>query len=143
MKIKECCTVESQECIAKGIYSMWISTKVIAKEAKAGQFISLFSKDGSRLLPRPISLCEIDREGGRLRIVYRVAGAGTEEFSHLKAGDEVDQRRFARAVFSKEGVYLTFCDREIDVLIGVKVAEPFADVLHAKQLFQSSHSPFR
>ena len=58
MKIKECCTVESQECIAKGIYSMWISTKVIAKEAKAGQFISLFSKDGSRLLPRPISLCE-------------------------------------------------------------------------------------
>ena len=33
MKIKECCTVESQECIAKGIYSMWISTKVIAKEA--------------------------------------------------------------------------------------------------------------
>ena len=53
MKIKECCTVESQECIAKGIYSMWISTKVIAKEAKAGQFISLFSKDGSRLLPRP------------------------------------------------------------------------------------------
>lgn len=52
MKIKECCTVESQECIAKGIYSMWISTKVIAKEAKAGQFISLFSKDGSRLLPR-------------------------------------------------------------------------------------------
>ena len=90
MKIKECCTVESQECIAKGIYSMWISTKVVAKEAKAGQFISLFSKDGSRLLPRPISLCEIDREGGRLRIVYRVAGAGTEEFSHLKAGDEVD-----------------------------------------------------
>ena len=74
MKIKECCTVESQECIAKGIYSMWISTKVIAKEAKAGQFISLFSKDGSRLLPRPISLCEIDREGGRLRIVYRVFG---------------------------------------------------------------------
>ena len=34
MKIKECCTVESQECIAKGIYSMWISTKVIAKEAR-------------------------------------------------------------------------------------------------------------
>lgn len=31
MKIKECCTVESQECIAKGIYSMWISTKVIAE----------------------------------------------------------------------------------------------------------------
>ena len=45
MKIKECCTVESQECIAKGIYSMWISTKVIAKEAKAGQFyFSVFER---------------------------------------------------------------------------------------------------
>lgn len=43
MKIKECCTVESQECIAKE-FTAWISTKVIAKEAKAGQFISLFSK---------------------------------------------------------------------------------------------------
>ena len=47
MKIKECCTVESQECIAKEFTSMWISNEVIAKEAKAGQFISLFSKDGS------------------------------------------------------------------------------------------------
>ena len=74
MKIKECCTVESQECIAKGVYSMWISTKVIAKEAKAGQFISLFSKDGRRLLPRPISLCEIDREGGRLRKILEEGG---------------------------------------------------------------------
>ena len=72
MKIKECCTVESQECIAKGIYSMWISTKVIAKEAKAGQFISLFSKDGSRLLPRPISLCEIDQEDFGLSTVWQV-----------------------------------------------------------------------
>ena len=72
------------------VTELWIHAPLIAKKAKAGQFISLFSKDGSRLLPRPISLCEIDREGGRLRIVYRVAGAGTEEFSHLKAGDEVD-----------------------------------------------------
>ncbi|MCI5650182.1 MAG: dihydroorotate dehydrogenase electron transfer subunit [Fusicatenibacter sp.] len=90
MKRKECCTVVSQECIAKGIYSMWIAAEMIAGEAKAGQFISLFSRDGSRLLPRPISLCEIDRVQGRLRIVYRVAGAGTEEFSHLASGDRIE-----------------------------------------------------
>ena len=42
MKIKECCTVESQECIAKGIYSMWISTKVIAKEARPASLFLLF-----------------------------------------------------------------------------------------------------
>ena len=40
-------------------------------------------------LPRPISICEIDKENGRLRVVYRVTGpkTGTEEFSKLKAGD--------------------------------------------------------
>ena len=32
----------------------------------------------------------MDRENGTLRLVYRVAGAGTEEFSHLKAGDTID-----------------------------------------------------
>ena len=40
-------------------------------------------------IPRPISICEIDKENGRLRVVYRVTGpkTGTEEFSKLKAGD--------------------------------------------------------
>ena len=52
--------------------------------------MDLYSRDGSRLLPRPISLCGVDRENGALRLVYRVAGAGTEEFSHLKAGDTID-----------------------------------------------------
>ncbi len=90
MKIKECCTVISQECIAKDIYSMWISTKAIAREAKRGQFVSVYTKDASRLLPRPISLCEIDREKDALRIVYRIAGDGTREFSRLRAGDTID-----------------------------------------------------
>ncbi len=86
-KRKERARVLSQECLAPGIYSMWIETG-IAKEAVPGQFISLYSRDGSRLLPRPISLCEIG--DGRLRIVYRVAGAGTEEFSSYRAGDPAD-----------------------------------------------------
>ena len=90
MKINECCTVISQECIAKDIYSMWISTKAIAREAKPGQFVSVYTKDASRLLPRPISLCEIDREKDALRIVYRIAGDGTREFSRLRAGDTID-----------------------------------------------------
>lgn len=90
MKKKELCTVISQEQIASDVYSMWLQTGEIAKEAEPGQFISLYCADRSRLLPRPISLCEIDRENGRLRIVYRVAGKGTDEFSRLAAGDTVE-----------------------------------------------------
>ena len=62
MKKKEICTVIRQKEIGDGIFSMWIQTENIGKEAKPGQFVSLYSKDGSKLLPRPISLCEIDRE---------------------------------------------------------------------------------
>ena len=49
----------------------------------------MYTTDESKLLPRPISICEIDKENGRLRVVYRVTGpkTGTEEFSKLKAGD--------------------------------------------------------
>lgn len=84
-KIKETCTILSQECIGKDIYSMWIETKTIAEQAKPGQFVSVYTRDGSKLLPRPISLCEIDKEKKALRLVYRVTGknTGTESFSRL------------------------------------------------------------
>ena len=87
---KETAVVYSQEELAPGIFSMWIVTD-IADEARPGQFISVYSQDGSRLLPRPISICEIDKEGGKLRVVYRVTGGktGTEEFSQMKAGDTI------------------------------------------------------
>ena len=78
MKHKEIAEVLSQENIATGIYSMWLKCPLVAGEAKEGQFISLYCHDGSRILPRPISICEIDKENGALRIVYRVAGKGTD-----------------------------------------------------------------
>lgn len=88
-QIKETAAVYTQDELAPGIFSMWIITEA-AKEAKPGQFISVFSKDGSRLLPRPISICEADKEAGRLRIVYRVAGAGTKEFTGYVSGDAIE-----------------------------------------------------
>ena len=75
-KIKETAKVISQEKIAEDIFSMWIKTD-IAKEAVPGQFISVYPNSESKLLPRPISICEIGE--GKLRIVYRVAGGGTME----------------------------------------------------------------
>lgn len=91
-KRKEKGTVVSQECIARDIYSMWIQTEEIAWQAVPGQFISMYTDDKSRLLPRPISLCETDKEKGRLRVVYRVTGknTGTEQFSRLTAGASIE-----------------------------------------------------
>lgn len=89
-KVKETVKVASQMKLADDVFSMWIETKDMAVQAKPGQFISVYTKDGSKLLPRPISICEVDREKGLLRIVYRVLGSGTEEFSSYKAGDFIE-----------------------------------------------------
>lgn len=91
-KRKEKAVIISQEQIARDIYSMWIQTEEIGSLAVPGQFISMYTDDKSRLLPRPISLCEIDREKNRLRVVYRVTGkkTGTEQFSLLRPGDPID-----------------------------------------------------
>ena len=88
-KFEEMARVISQKQIGTGIYDLTLQTEEIAPAAKAGQFVSLYCKDGSRLLPRPISLCGIDRQNRTLRLVYRVAGKGTEEFSGLEEKDEV------------------------------------------------------
>ena len=82
-KIKMEAKIIRQDEIATDIYSMVIDAPEIASQAVPGQFIDVYSADGSKLLPRPISLCEIDRAAGTLRIVYRIAGKGTKEFSML------------------------------------------------------------
>ena len=87
MSNREEVVITKAECLADGVYSMVLKTEVIAGKAKPGQFVSLYSGDGSRLLPRPISICEID--GTYIRLVYRVAGKGTQGFSKLKAGDTI------------------------------------------------------
>ncbi len=97
MKIKETATIISQECLCEGVYSMWLATS-IAKKAQPGQFVSVYSNSDARLLPRPISICEIAGAGdgadtkipGRIRLVYRTVGEGTREFSRMSAGDKLE-----------------------------------------------------
>ena len=83
---KETAKILSQNKIADGIYSMWIETTA-AKEAKPGQFIDVYVNDDSKLLPRPISICEVKDDS--LRIVYRVVGGGTKIMSTYQEGDEI------------------------------------------------------
>ena len=89
-KRKENAVVISQEMLADGIFSMWLRTEA-AQTAVPGQFNSMYTNDGTKLLPRPISICEIDKAERALRVVYRVTGenTGTKQFSEAKAGDTI------------------------------------------------------
>lgn len=88
MKSKVKGKVLSQKSLASGIYDLNIETD-LAPAAHAGQFVGVYTDNPSLLLPRPISICDVSNDKKSIRLVYRVAGKGTEEFSRLKEEDEV------------------------------------------------------
>ena len=89
MKEKATARVISQAEIAENIFDMWIETG-LAKDAHPGQFVGVYPKNKSTILPRPISICEVKEDKTALRLVYRIAGQGTKEFSGYEAGDTVE-----------------------------------------------------
>lgn len=92
-KKKMTAVITAQTKLCEGIYSMWMrfaKEDDVAGMAVPGQFISMYSRQKSRMLPRPISICETDREENMLRVVYRVAGEGTLEFSQMEAGGTIE-----------------------------------------------------
>lgn len=88
MKEKTMAKILSQREIAPRIYDLWLETG-LAAQAKPGQFIGIYPGSAATLLPRPISICEVDAGRTALRVVYRIAGQGTAEFSSLKENDSV------------------------------------------------------
>lgn len=78
----------SKQNLAKNIYDYVIAAKEIADLASPGQFVHIRVKGFS--LRRPISLCEIDREQGTIRIVFEIRGEGTQEIAKLNEGDLID-----------------------------------------------------
>ncbi|WP_027203250.1 dihydroorotate dehydrogenase electron transfer subunit [Butyrivibrio fibrisolvens] len=88
-KKKVSAKVISQKILADGIYDLRLETE-ITEDAVPGQFVGVYTDDKSSLLPRPISICGVDKEKNELRLVYRVVGKGTDLFSKLSEGDQVD-----------------------------------------------------
>ena len=85
-KIKKEAKVLSQKLLAEGIYDLWLETE-IAKNTHPGQFVGVYTVNKAALLPRPISVCEVNEERTAIRLVYRVVGTGTAEFALYQPGD--------------------------------------------------------
>lgn len=78
----------SKRNLAKNIYDYVIEAKEIAELAQAGQFVHIRVQGFS--LRRPISICEINKEAGTIRIVFEVRGEGTAELAKLQEGQLID-----------------------------------------------------
>lgn len=87
-KKKTNAVITAQKEIAPDIFDMRLKTE-LAQAAVPGQFIAVYPKKESTLLPRPISICEVNKEKEEIRIVYRIAGKGTKEFSQYREGDSL------------------------------------------------------
>lgn len=85
-KVVEAKVIINEE-VSSNIYKMVIESPEVAATSKAGQFVNVYPKTNSTILPRPISINDITDT--TITIVYAVVGKGTDEFSKYQAGDTV------------------------------------------------------
>jgi dihydroorotate dehydrogenase electron transfer subunit len=81
------CRILSKKQIAGGIYDIWVDYPAAAA-VKPGQFVNV--KCDGFTLRRPLSVCEADRENGRLRLVFEIRGEGTAELAQAEEGGSLD-----------------------------------------------------
>ena len=74
--------------LAKGIFDFVIHCPEIAQIATPGQFVHISAE--RFMLRRPISICEIDKKAGTLRLVLEVRGNGTKSISELQTTEHMD-----------------------------------------------------
>lgn len=79
--------------IAREVYRLVLrygstgETQTVFKNPLPGQFVNVYLRDRSALLPRPLSICLA--EEGRITLVYRVVGRGTKELSGYRQGESL------------------------------------------------------
>lgn len=82
--------VEKNRMLAAEVYELTLGGGPVQEAFAAyepGQFVNLYLDDSSLLLPRPISVCRLEK--GNLVLVYRVAGKGTLALSRYKEGQDL------------------------------------------------------
>lgn len=91
MIIQDRMIVVGQRQIAKDVFEMKLSGKLVGEITSPGQFVHIRVSDSYEpLLRRPISIASIEKDENEMIIIYRAEGRGTSLLSLKRAGDEVD-----------------------------------------------------
>lgn len=78
----------SNKEIAGGVYSMMLKyPEAEIGRAAPGKFVNVYLNSKDLLLPRPISICQIDSD--QIKLVYKVVGTGTKELAAYPAGLQI------------------------------------------------------
>lgn len=74
-----------KEVLNPTVTRMVVEAPLVAKSAKAGQFIILrATDDGERI---PLTIADYDRENGTITIIFQIVGATTNQLNQLNEGD--------------------------------------------------------
>ena len=118
--------IVSKNVLNPTVMMMDIEAPLVAKKAKAGQFIILrVDEDGERI---PLTVAGYDRECGTVKIIFQIVGATTRKLAELSEGEYVQD-------FAGPLGMPTELEGLSDVLIvgggvGCAIALPVARALH-------------
>jgi len=80
-------TIVKRRKLNPTVTELCIHAPLIAKKAKAGQFIIVRAKEDSERIP--LTIAGFGREAGTVSIIFQVVGAGTMQLNSLKEGEAV------------------------------------------------------
>ena len=108
------------------VVMMEIEAPLVAKKAKAGQFIILrVDGDGERI---PLTVAGCDREKGLVKIIFQIVGATTEKLSHKNEGEYIQDFVGPLGVATHLDGLKKVCI--VGGGVGCAIAMPIAEALH-------------
>ena len=110
------------------VTELWIHAPLIAKKAKAGQFIIVRAKEDSERIP--LTIAGFDREAGTVSIIFQVVGAGTMQLNALKEGEAVHDFVGPLGKATEIEGLKNVC--VVGGGVGCAIALPIAQALHAQ-----------
>ena len=79
--------VLSVETIGKGLTSYWVEAPDIVNAFGPGQFVIIRLDEGGERIP--LTVVDVDREKGALRLIVQAVGRTTAQMEELRAGDTI------------------------------------------------------
>ncbi|MCM3717225.1 dihydroorotate dehydrogenase electron transfer subunit [Fictibacillus phosphorivorans] len=118
---KHLLTITSNTEIARNIFEMKLTGPGTATMTVPGQFLHVsVGNNTSKLLRRPLSICDVDLEREEVTLLYRAQGEGTKQLSQKHTGETVDVLGPLGNGFSTESSE----DRKKALLIGGGIGVP-------------------
>jgi len=105
-----------------------IEAPLIAKKAKAGQFIIIRAKEDSERIP--LTIAGYDREAGTVSIIFQVVGGGTMQLNTLREGECVQDFVGPLGKATEIEGLTNVC--VVGGGVGCAIALPVAQALHAQ-----------